>query len=395
MIPDIQPGPPDPQLLSARDLRVDRGGSTVLDIGSFDVPRGQVTAIVGPNGSGKSTLLLALAHLLPATHGEITYNGLRVGVDISPRAFRRRLAAVFQEPLLLGGSVHDNVALGLRLRRMSRRQARARVQSQLEALGIAELAARKAHTLSAGQAQRTSIARAFATEPEILMLDEPFSTLDAPTRRQLRRDFRALQRQAGTTTLLITHDLGEAHSMADSVTVLDAGRILQTDPPPHLFAAPRSRRVAELLGIENILPGTVAAPGRVRIGERDLHAPGGSLPAGTGVTVCIRADRIRLTRQDDPAASNLLPVRIVDEEGDGTTLTLLCRLEGPRLRPEHPYDLSVDVPMDAHTRNSGGAADAWCLDIEPHGIHLIPEPKHPSGALPPTLADSREARSAG
>ena len=209
---------------------------------------GEIVGIYGPNGAGKSTLLLALAGLLPLTSGAITVGGQVLGQDLTPLAYHRRIAAVFQEPLLLRGSVAHNVGLGLALRRIGRAQREARVRQALEQLSIANLAHRSVRTLSGGEAQRTSLARALVLEPEILFLDEPFAALDQPTRRRLVREFAELLNGRPTATVIVTHDLIEASDLCDRCAILDGGAILQDGPPKQVLDRPLTCRVAEIVG---------------------------------------------------------------------------------------------------------------------------------------------------
>jgi tungstate transport system ATP-binding protein len=196
--------------------------------------------------------LQALAGLLPLSSGKITVRGQVLGQDLSPLAYHRRIAAVFQEPLLLHGTVSHNVGLGLALRGIGKAERDARVQPVLEQLKIANLADRFIGMLSGGEAQRTSLARALVLDPEVLFLDEPFAALDQPTRRRLVREFAELLRARRIATVFVTHDLTEASALCDRCAILDTGAILQDEPPTQVLERPRTRRVAEIVGTENI-----------------------------------------------------------------------------------------------------------------------------------------------
>jgi len=236
-------------LLEVRGLTVERGGRTVLEIDHLRVERGEVLAVVGPNGAGKSTLFLALARLLEARRGEITFNGRPVN-GLPLLEYRRRIALVLQEPLLLDMSVRGNVALGLRFRSASASQAAALAAPWLERLGIAHLSDRKAGQLSGGEAQRVSLARAFVLRPELLLLDEPFTSLDSPTRTRLVEDLRSLLAETSTTSIFITHDLQEALNLATRLVVILEGRLCQTGTPEEVIDAPAGPGVAAFLGRE-------------------------------------------------------------------------------------------------------------------------------------------------
>jgi len=213
-------------LLSLRGVQVRRGGRTILDVPALDVRPHEALAVVGPNGAGKSTLLQVMALLLAPDAGEVRFQGAPVDARRNPVPVRRRMAVVFQEPLLFDTSVFANVATGLRLRGGNRAVVRERVALWLARLGIAHLAGRAARTLSAGEARRASLARALVLEPELLLLDEPFGALDYPTRQALLAELPPLLAAARTTTVLVTHDPTEARALATRAIALHAGRVV-------------------------------------------------------------------------------------------------------------------------------------------------------------------------
>jgi tungstate transport system ATP-binding protein len=241
-----------PPVVALHGVQVARAGRTVLEIPELAVDAGQVLAVIGPNGAGKSTLLRVMGLLEPAAAGSVRFQGERVS-PAHGLAVRRRMASVFQEPLLADATVRDNVALGLRFRGVDAGRAAPR----LTRLGIAPLASRRARTLSGGEAQRTALARALVLEPELLLLDEPFSSLDQPTREALLDDFARILRQERTTTVLVTHDRTEAMTLGDRVGVLMGGRLVQIDDAAQVFRAPASEEVARFVGVETILDGQV------------------------------------------------------------------------------------------------------------------------------------------
>jgi tungstate transport system ATP-binding protein len=175
-------------ILTARNLRVVRAGATILDIPELTVRAGEVLSLIGPNGAGKTTLLQSLCYLHKYFEGEVWFRDKVIGKDYDIFDYRRRIAMVFQEPLLFDTTVFKNVASGLKFRGVDRKDIERRVAENLERFGISHLADRSSRTLSGGEAQRTSLARAFATRPEILFLDEPFASLDPPTRESLTHD---------------------------------------------------------------------------------------------------------------------------------------------------------------------------------------------------------------
>jgi len=282
-------------------VEVSRGGKTILDVPSLMVRAQETLAVIGPNGAGKSTLLQVLAGLLKPRRGRLVFHGqpVRPG-DL---AYRRRIALVLQEPMLLDASVLSNVTLGLRFRRVSRAEAASRATAWLERLGVAHLSDRPAQTLSGGEAQRVSLARAMVLEPELLLLDEPFSAFDAPTRVALLDDLQHLLKETRTTTVFVTHDRDEALQLGDRVAVLLAGYIRQLDTPARVFAAPADEDVATFVGVETVLPGRIVryATGLaiVQIGSHQVEvATDGAV--GDEVLVCLRPEDVTLTPGDVP-----------------------------------------------------------------------------------------------
>jgi tungstate transport system ATP-binding protein len=235
-------------LLEIRDLIVRRDKRLVLEIKALAVEKGEVLAVVGPNGTGKSSLLLTLARLLHPESGALLWNGVPFEQQ-SSLAYRRQIALVLQEPLLLDMSVFENVALGLRFRGIPSAQINEKVQRWLKRVEIEALRERLGSRLSGGEAQRVSLARAFVLNPELLLLDEPFSALDAPTRLRLLDDLKSILAETGTTTIIITHDLKEAERLSTRVAVMLAGQIAQIGSPQEVFANPLTPAVASFLGM--------------------------------------------------------------------------------------------------------------------------------------------------
>jgi len=300
-------------ILEARDLLVTRDGRRVLDIPALQLREGEVLSVIGPNGSGKTTLLLSLAQLLPHSGGEILFRGKAMRRGSETLAYRRRTATVFQEPLLLDTSVENNIATGLRLRGLANSFVSARVEEWLARFYIAHLAKRSARTLSGGEAQRVSLARAFVLRPEILFLDEPFAALDAPTKMAVIEDVERVIRETGVTSVFVTHDRNEALALGDRIGVLMAGGIQQLDTTAAVFHSPANEEVAAFVGVETVVPGTIVMCGeglaRVDIGGVFVEAIG-DYPLGQRVLVCLRPEDITLsTVADGPATSarNRLP----------------------------------------------------------------------------------------
>ncbi|MDH7478709.1 MAG: ATP-binding cassette domain-containing protein [Syntrophomonadaceae bacterium] len=225
-------------ILQVENLQLVKGGQLILDIPHLSINPGEVVSLIGPNGAGKSTLFQVLAFLEKPTSGRVFFHGRPVGFGSSSLETRRRMAMVFQDPLLVSGSVFENVALGLRLRRLPDREIKARVPLWLERFGIGHLARRSARSLSGGEAQRVSLARAFILEPEVMFLDEPFSSLDAPTQASLIDQLEEVIRSTRVTTLFITHNATEIPLYTDRLLAMENRRIQAEGSLAELTASP-------------------------------------------------------------------------------------------------------------------------------------------------------------
>lgn len=286
-------------LFQIHDLLIHRQDRLVLSIDQLEAEEGEILAVIGPNGAGKSTLLLALARLLQPTSGRILFRGQPMPHDL---AYRRRIALVLQDPLLLNTSVYNNIAAGLRFRRLPRGEIQIRVQDWLERLNIADLGDRPAPKLSGGESQRVSLARALALRPDLLLLDEPFGALDAPTRARLIDDLHSLLKSTRTTTVFVTHDQDEAMLLGDRVAVLLDGQLRQIGTPEQIFSAPADAEVAAFVGVETVIAGQVSA---AQEGLLTVQAYGFSLEAvgdynpGRQVLFCLRSEDVTLWVNSD------------------------------------------------------------------------------------------------
>ena len=218
-------------------------GHCVLHVKELTVQRGEILVIVGPSSAGKSTLLRLLNFLEPPTGGRIRFLGAEFGAG-QPIAIslRRRVTTVFQRPILLNRSVWDNVAYGLRLR--GRRHITSQVQEALEQVGLKGLASRRARTLSGGEAQRVALARAMVLEPEVLLLDEPTANLDPYNVGLIEESVQALNRECGTTLVMVTHNVFQAHRLAHRVALLLEGRVVEVADVETFFQASSDPRTA-------------------------------------------------------------------------------------------------------------------------------------------------------
>jgi tungstate transport system ATP-binding protein len=298
-------------LLTLNHLQIERDHARVLDLAQLELQRGEILAVIGPNGAGKSTLMMALSGLIPVKSGQIVFDG-KVVTPHSDLAFRRRVAIVMQAPLLMHGTVSDNIASGLKFRQVPSPEIRERVEDWLKRLKIEHLKNRSAHKLSGGEAQRVSLARALVLQPDLLLLDEPFSALDAPTRAQLIGDLKKLLSGTHLTTLMITHDLDEALALADRVAILMNGQLRQVGTPREVFSTPADPEIAHFTGVETIFSGKIVRQQEgladVECGPFTLQAISDA-PLGARVYLCLRPEDITLSTESTPhktSARNVL-----------------------------------------------------------------------------------------
>ena len=221
-------------MLEAENLRLDKSPREIFNVERLTLDPGEVLALVGPNGAGKTSLLLTLALLQNPSAGVIRFAGRPVRKQ-DVLSLRRRMAVVFQDALLLDASVQGNILTALRIRGVPRREAHVRAEKWLDRFGIGHLARQRARTLSGGEAQRASLARAFALEPEVLFLDEPFASLDYPTRNMLLNDMGRILRDMNITTLFVTHDYTEIPLLAQRVAVMFDGKIMKCGSVSEIF----------------------------------------------------------------------------------------------------------------------------------------------------------------
>jgi len=338
-------------ILEVRGFRIRRGGADLLDIPALAVAPGETLSLIGPNGAGKSTLLLGLSGIGQPAAGELLFRGERVPAGAAALPYRRRVAMVFQEPLLFDTTVFENVAAGLRLRNLSGEEIRRRATQSLERFHIGHLAGRSARTLSGGEAQRASIARALAVAPEILLLDEPFTSLDPPAREALLEDLAHTLHETGTTTIFATHDRAEAQRLADRVAVLDCGRLRQIGTAEEVLRRPADAFVAAFVGVENLLPVRLAAAGTgaglIAVLGGGETRPGAATPGGAFLEIGAAAPGMAA------GSEGLLCVRpedvLIAAPGDGCGSVTDNQLQG-RIAAVVPQGLFLKVSIDCGVR---------------------------------------------
>ncbi len=257
---------------------------------SLEIFDGEFVCFLGPSGCGKTTLLRAIAGLDIQTSGRIEQSGQDISA-LPPS--ERDFGIVFQSYALFPNlTVAKNIAYGLENRKTSKTEVARRVGELLDLVGLPDQGDKFPAQLSGGQQQRIALARAIATSPGLLLLDEPLSALDAKVRVHLRHEVKALQRRLGVTTIMVTHDQEEALTMADRIVVMNHGVIEQIGTPLEIYRNPATSFVADFIGTMNFVQGTVSGPGRVRLGAVDLACQSDGLAEGTAVTIALRPEDI-------------------------------------------------------------------------------------------------------
>jgi putative spermidine/putrescine transport system ATP-binding protein/spermidine/putrescine transport system ATP-binding protein len=332
-------------MTSDADVRLERvykrfGAVTAVSDVSVEIPRGSIFSLLGPSGCGKTTTLRLIAGFEQPDAGEVYIRGQRV-TSIPP--YRRDFSMVFQSYALFPHlTVAENVAFGLRMRRVPRGERGAAVKNALDLVKLAQLADRHPRQLSGGQQQRVALARAIVVKPAVLLLDEPLGALDKMLREEMQVELRNLQQRLGITAVFVTHDQEEALTLSDVVAVMRNGVIEQTGAPREIYERPRNEFVAGFLGASNFIDGVVVGvDGAATI----VETPGGRVPAardagatGSEVRIAIRPERVRVARDGDG-----LPARVRD---------IVYR--GPIT---HLYMDSAAGPLLSYRQNAG--AEPW------------------------------------
>ncbi len=339
---------------------------------AFEADR-EIVVLFGHSGAGKSVTLQTIAGLIRPDIGRITIDDETVfdspsHVNLPPQ--QRNVGYVVQDLALFPHmTVRENIAFGV----PSTADRNSRVAELLSLLGLAGFEQRKPRTLSGGQQQRVALARALARDARVLLLDEPFSALDESLRSSLRRELLRLRRELGLTIVFVTHDLREAHLLADRLAVFDEGKVLQFAPRDDVFRRPASRRVAELTGVSNVFEGTIVgqSDGRTLVavnGTQFACSPGiANGTAGQLVDVAIRAERVNLRRAEaGTGVDNLLRMHIVEEFAFGSSHTL--RLEPLDAGP------SVEVEIASRPYEVLGVAEHkdWTVELPAEDLHVMP-----------------------
>jgi len=315
------------------------GAVRVLDDVSFRVQGGEFVTLLGPSGCGKTTLLRIIAGLERPDRGQVILSGR----PLDRPAHQRPINTVFQNYALFPHlSVFENIAFGLRSRRCPASQIGERVGRAMAMLRIEPMADRRPHQLSGGQKQRVALARALVNEPEVLLLDEPMSALDAKLRAEVQIELRRLQRRLGKTFILVTHDQDEAMTVSDRVLVMQDGRIEQMGTPAEVYDRPRTRFVAEFLGAANLIRGSrydggLETPLGVLVVAERLDREGG--------TLAIRPERVRIVRGCPPVNGVRTRIRETIYRGDHVDVLTECGLRA-RTPAAGPYSPGQEIWLE-------------------------------------------------
>ena len=341
------------------------GTTRAVNAATFEVGEGELICLLGPSGCGKSTLLRMIAGLVDHDSGQLRINDR----DISNLpANKRPSAMVFQSHALWNHmNVAGNVGFGLRVRRLPRDVIHRKVSEALAIVGLAGYERRRPTELSGGQAQRVALARCLVVEPKVLLMDEPFSALDAHLRKNLRDELRALQRRLGLATIFVTHDQEEAMELADRIVVLSEGRIEQIGAPSDLYLAPASLTVARFIGTMNEVNSTVLASKADFCGATVSVA----VPNGQVTLLCRPEDMIaspngavgRVTRIVDLGPM----LRLTLSTGGGTDLVWLC----PRSAAPRVDDVIRLAPTRLHVYRDGKRIEPDAPLLTPRATSLV------------------------
>lgn len=298
---------------------------------SIEIGQGEFFSLLGPSGCGKTTLLNIIAGFLAPTAGRVLLGGTDV-TALPP--YRRNIGMVFQNYALFPHlSVAENIAYGLKVRKYSRAEQQKRVTEVLKQVRLEGLAERRPHQLSGGQQQRVAIARALAIEPQVLLLDEPLSNLDARLRKAMQEELRALQQRVGITTILVTHDQEEALTLSDRIGILGNGQLQQVGAPQALYRTPHNRFVAEFIGQANLLAVTPTGNGNWQANEHFVAAQqplqlSAAQPDSAASLLILRPERIEFATDTAPPQLNQTPATVRAASYAGASVRLSCVLPG-------------------------------------------------------------------
>ena len=324
----------------------------VLNNVSFDIERGKFYTLLGPSGCGKTTILRLIAGFMEPTSGEIRFNGKIIN---NVPANKRQVNTVFQDYALFPHlNVFENVAFGLRIRKLKEADIRSKVKDALRLVNLEDYETREIRGMSGGQRQRVAIARAIVNEPEVLLLDEPFSALDLKLRYEMQYELREIQRRLGITFIFVTHDQEEALAMSDEIFVLNKGLIEQSGTPLDIYDEPINRFVADFIGESNIVSGRMVADYQVEFAGSVFECVDRGLREGEAVEIVLRPEDLEMTTHEN----GKLKARVDTQLFRGVHYEIIC------------IDDAGNEWM-VHSTRKAVVGEAIGLDFDPEAIHVM------------------------
>ncbi|WP_338752793.1 ABC transporter ATP-binding protein [Bacillus sp. FJAT-52991] len=326
--------------------------TVVLDHVSFEIERGKFYTLLGPSGCGKTTILRLIAGFTEASEGDIFFNGNRIN---HVPANKRQVNTVFQDYALFPHlNVYENVAFGLRIKKMNQADIDQKVKEALRFVNLNGYENREITEMSGGQRQRVAIARAIVNEPEVILLDEPLSALDLKLRTEMQYELRDLQKRLGITFIFVTHDQEEALAMSDEIFVLNEGKIQQSGTPTDIYDEPINRFVADFIGESNIVPGKMIRDFEVEFAGKMFECVDQGLHANEPVEIVIRPEDLEITDWNQ----GKIQARVVSQLFRGVHYEMLC------------YDEEQNEWL-VHSTKKATVGDAIGLNFDPESIHVM------------------------
>jgi ABC-type Fe3+/spermidine/putrescine transport system ATPase subunit len=340
------------------------GAVQALKAVSIDIPRGSFTTFLGPSGCGKTTMLRTIAGFYTLDQGDI-YIGDRLINDVP--SHQRNAIMVFQDYALFPHmNIGANIAYGLKINKIPQEEIRKRVARTIQDLGIEGLESRSPGQISGGQQQRAALARALVMEPEVLLLDEPLSNLDAKLRMNIRAELRQLQKRLGITTIYVTHDQAEALALSDQIAVMNKGQVIQIGSSWEIYYKPKNTFVADFVGTANLVPGEIAEKNdqavTVDVGEARLQVeePNLKIERGERVTLCIRPETIQLSVAGTEGSRNSFQGEIINHIFEGASVRYWIETEKRKIIAD------VFDPSD-----QGIYTGRVTLTVHPNKVHIL------------------------
>jgi tungstate transport system ATP-binding protein len=354
-------------VIEAGNLAKKYGAKEILRDVTFSIPDGEIFGLIGPSGSGKSTLLRLLDLIEMPTQGTLSIFGEDALSKDARFQLRRRMAMLYQKPVIFNLSVYENIAMGMKYRKEREATIERRVKDALQEIGLAEYSRRSAKTLSGGEAQRVALARALVTDPEILFLDEPTANLDPLSAEKIEEIIVRLNRDTGTTIVLSTHDMLQGQHLAGRIGVMMEGRLPQIGTTMEIFHRPATKNIARFVQVENIFPGTVTAS---QNGEASIDIAGTTfraispVPPGKDVNILFRAEDVTIGTGQDPVTSarNVYQGRIKHLMPSGPFVRVII---------DCGIDISALVTIrSAEDLNLGYGNEVW-VSVKATAIHVL------------------------